>query len=278
MTLSHSEGGEPSTGLRSTGECGRVRGNRAVVTVTFYAALVAIIVGILFDVLRLVLPDAIAVRIGHNSEGFVLALIVAAWVQFCRPRLSSSRREWPLTALAAAGLFAVGVAMLGNEVPPRIHTLNESFLALALLVPYLQLRRPLPRRLVWWSATGVLVVIVLFNRTAAVTDLAEGLAILLLAPLAFDVVDRAILDPGATTSNRLRGAWYALLVLAPLCFSLVEYHLGVGGLLGEVVRYAVRVTEAFVCLLLVELYFAVALGRTGPREPVIEPLPSTVSY
>jgi hypothetical protein len=249
-----------------------VPSNRTTVTATYYAALVLVLAGVLLEIFPLVLPDALAGRIGHNSEGYVLALVVAAWVQFARPRLVADRRQWGLTALAAAVLFAVGIALLLSDLPSRFRTLNEAFLALGLLIPYLQLPRPLRRSVVWTTVAVVLVLVVAFNRTAAVTDLAESLAVLLLAPVAFDVVDRGILDPQAGTSPALRRAWYALLVAAPVCFSLLEYQIALGGLPGEVARYCVRITEAFVCLLLVEFYFAVALRRTGRRESVAERL------
>jgi hypothetical protein len=252
----------------------RVRSSRSAIAVTFYAALVLVIAGVLLAVFPLFLPDGFASRIGHNSEGLVLALVVAAWVQFQRPRLTAGRREWAVTGVAAAILLALGVALLLSDLPSRFRTLNETFLALALLIPYLQLRRPLSRRVVWGAAGVILLVVVLFNRSAAVTDLAETLGVLLLAPLAFDVVDRGILDPGAATSPRLRRTWYALLIAAPVCFSVLEYRIGVDGLLGEAVRYAVRITEAFVCLLLVELYFAVALQRTGRPVVVVDRAPA----
>jgi hypothetical protein len=247
------------------------------VAVTFYIALTLVIAGVLLGVFPVVLPGAMADRVGHNSEGLVLALVVAGWVQFARPRLASDRREWRLTALAGAALLVMGVALLVTDLPSRFRTLNETFLALALLIPYLQLRRPLPRSAPWWSAGVVLVVVVAFNRSAAVTDLAEALGLLLLAPVALDVVDRGILDPGAATSTPIRRAWYALLVLAPLCFTVLEYRIGVVGVLGEAMRYAVRITEAFVCLLLVEFYFAVALGRTGRSRRAADRAPVAVA-
>ena len=55
--------------------------------------------------------------------------------------------------------------------------------------------------------------------------------------------------------------------MVPITLSVLEYRVGVDGVLGAAVRYGVRVTEAFICLLLVELYFAVLLGRTGRQEP-----------
>jgi hypothetical protein len=88
---------------------------------------------------------------------------------------------------------------------------------------------------------------------------------IILGVVAFDVIDRGILDPAAKTSPVWRWAWYALLVIAPVIFSLAEYHWGAGssGVIGTSVRFAVRITEAFIFALFVEVFFAVGLGRTG---------------
>lgn len=239
---------------------------RTVLTVAFFVGVSAVLAGILLQLWPLLLPEGIAGRIGRNSEGLLLALVLATWIQFVRPRLVGSGREWAVTVLVAAVLLALGVFLILTDLPSRFRTLNEPLLAAALLVPYVQLRRPLPGRSALWLALGVLAVTVLFNRTAIITDLAEMLFAVILVALALDVVDRGILDPEAETSRPARYGWYAFLVLAPIVFSLVQYQVGVDGLLGEAVRYSVRITEVFVCLLLVELYFAVGHGRTG-REP-----------
>jgi hypothetical protein len=166
--------------------------------------------------------------------------------------------------------LTVGALLLASDLPSRFRTLNETFLAAAFVIPYLQLRRPLPARMAVSISAVVLLIVVALNRTSAVTDLAETLGVLLLAPLAFDVVDRGILDPTAVVRSRARIAWYSLLVVAPVCFSLLQYQVGVDGVLGEAIRYSVRITEAFVCLLVVELYFAVGLGRRGRRVEVAD--------
>jgi hypothetical protein len=238
----------------------------AAVTAAFYVAVTATVAAVLAGVLPLLLPEGLAVRIAHNSEGLVLALLLAAWIQLARPRLAGASREWAITALVAAGCVAVGVGLLLTDLPSRFRTLNETFLAAAVVIPYLQVRRPLPPLLAPAVAALVLVVVVAFQRTDAVTSLAEAAGVLLLVPVAFDVVDRGILDPRVRTSPRTRLAWYALLVAAPAVFSVLQYGVGVAGAAGEAMRYAVRITEAFVCLLLVEGFLAVGLGRTGRRE------------
>lgn len=237
--------------------------SRSRAATAFYLVVAAVLAGVLLEVFPAVLPDGLASRIGHNSEAYALVLVAAPWIQYARPRLAGTSREWPVTAGVAVLCLVAGLLLLASDLPSRFRTLNETFLALALLLPYLQLRRPLPRYVAGGLAAVVLAGVVLFNRTAVVTDLAETFGILLLAPIAFDLVDRGILDPVARTSARLRWSWYAVLAVVPLCLSVLEYRVGIDGLAGEAVRYGVRVTEAFVALLLIELFLAVLLGRRG---------------
>jgi len=229
----------------------------------FYGACVVVTVGVLGQLFAEILPGSVASRIGHNSEGVVLALLVAPWIEFARPRLAGTSREWPVTLAVAALCTVIALLLLQSDLPSRFRTLNETFLAAAVVIPYVQLRRPLPGRLPVVASAVVLAVIVVANRTAVVTDLAETLAVLLLVPIGFDVVDRGILDPQATTSPRLRLGWYVAMVVAPIAFSVLEYNIGFEGIVGEATRYAVRVAEAFIFMLLVELYFTVVQGRVG---------------
>jgi hypothetical protein len=237
--------------------------SRTAVAAVYYTGLILTIAAVLLQLLPLAVPDGLAGRIGHNSEGLVLALLLSAWIQFARPRLTGTPREWPVTVAVAVLFAALAVFLLATDLPSRFRTLNETFLAAAVLVPYLQVRRPLRGRLALWLSLGVLAVVVLANRTAVVTDLAETLGVLILAPIGLDLVDRAILDPRARTSAPVRYGWYAFLVVAPIVLAVLQWRIGVGGLFGEATRYGVRITEAFICLLLVEVYFAVGLGRTG---------------
>jgi len=86
-----------------------------------------------------------------------------------------------------------------------------------------------------------------------------------LVPLGLDLVDRAVLDPTRWTPEVRRWSWYAFLLLAPAGIALLYRAVG-----GEALRYAIRVQEAFVGLLLLELYFTVGLSRTGQRRPARE--------
>jgi hypothetical protein len=209
-----------------------------------YLGLGAIIAGILSQLLPGVLPPAVATRIEHNSEGFVAAMLLVPWIQFVRPRLAGRRWEWPVTFAAAAACAAVGVLLVATDLPSRFRTLNEAFLALAVLIPYVQPRRPLPPWVPWAVSGTALAAILLGLHVRDVVDQAETFALLLLAPVAFDLVDRAVLDPAAAAS-RWRYAWYAFLVAAPIAITVAGHG-----------TYPSRTLEAFVFLLLVEPYFA----------------------
>ena len=236
-----------------------------IASIVLYGGLALVLLSILFELIGKVLPDALSVRISHNSEAYLAVLVLAAWIQFVRPRLRGTRAEWWVTGAVAVVCLLVGILLIASDLPSRWRTLNETFLALPLLVPYVQVRRPL-----WWGFPAALAVLTVatiffFSNTGGVTDLAETLALIMLVPIGLDLVDRGILDPRAVTSAALRYGWYALLVVVPVAFSILEYQVGVEGFVGRAVRYGVRVTEGFITALLIGLFFAVALGWTGRK-------------
>ncbi len=236
---------------------------RAALAALFFGGLTLLLAGVLAQVFSEVAPKGVANRINHNSEGYLLALLVGAWIQFVRDRLRGARWEWPVVGAVAVTCAAIALALLASDLPSRFRTLNEALLAAAAVIPYVQLRRPLPRKLAGGLAGAFLFVTVAANRTAIVTELAETLAALILAPVAFDIVDRGILEPDAPTSRRLRYGWYAVLVAVPIAFSVLEYGLHLSGAAGEVTRFGVRLAEMFICVLVIEIYFSVGLGRVG---------------
>jgi hypothetical protein len=235
-------------------------------TLAFYGGLTAVLALIWLEALELVLPDRIAEQVGHNSEGILLALMLAGWIQFVRPRITGTPHERLVTGIVAAVALAGALALLATDLPSRFKTLNEALLAASLLVPYLQLRRPLGR----WPlgvAALLLLTMVVGHGAPVIVLLAETLGMLILAPVALDLVDRGILDPAAWTSRVGRWAWYAVLAGAPVVFSLV-FAADPGGALGSLNGYAIRTIEAFLAFLLLEVFFAVCLGRTGVTRRV----------
>jgi len=230
----------------------------------FYGGLLLALLGVLVPVWPAVLPGPLASRIGNNTEAFSFALVLAAWIQFVRPRLTGSSREVLGTVCAAVLFLAAGLGLLVSGWDSRFVTLNEPLVALSVLIPFVQLRRPWARRLaVPLAGTALLVMVVGGERISLVTDQAESLGFLLLVPVALDVVDRGVLDPSSTTSVLRRRLWYAALVVAPVLLSVVQYRLGVDGLVGTGTRFGVRIAESFIGALLLSLYFAVGLGWTG---------------
>ena len=74
----------------------------------------AVITSILVEIFPEFLPGAVADRISQNSEGFVLALIMALWIQFVRPGLPGAPQQWPITLAAASFCLATGVFLLDD--------------------------------------------------------------------------------------------------------------------------------------------------------------------
>ena len=250
---------------------------RTALAVFFYGTLVALIAMIMFEVLPRVVPGLIAGRISRNSEGIVLVLVLALWIQFVRPRLQGSSREWPVTAVVAVACLGVGLLLFFAEPINRVKTLNETFLATALLIPYIQLRRPFARWIPLACSGALLALVLLWNENATVTLMAEALGALIMTTIALDIVDRGILDDTAGTVLRVRLAWYGFLVLGPALFWRTDNGASIEGGLGALVTYAGRTTEVFLCLLALELYFAVGHGRIGSRYGPPAPTPSPVS-
>jgi hypothetical protein len=245
-----------------------MRTRTLVVSAIFYVAVAALLLGVLFQEWAEVLPKSLATRIGHNTEGYVLALAIGGWIQFARPKIKGSRAEWIVTALVSLAFVGLTVYLLTGGLASRFKTLNEGTLAAALLIPYYQLRRPLPRWVAPWMAIVIVLVTIVTIRSSETTDLAETYGMLLLGIVGFDLVDKGILDPAAVTSTIRRYAWYAILIIAPIVFSVSEYHLDAGstGILGEPVRFLVRITEAFIFALFVEVFFAIGLRCTGSQK------------
>lgn len=153
------------------------------------------------------------------------------------------------------------------DSPPSIRNRSRAWLPStappAHCAAYLALRRPLR----WAALAGglLLLVTVVFNRTSVITQQAETLAFITLAPFAFDVFDRRSVDPSAPDRPASRcGLWAALLVI-PLGVSILRDH-DLQGLAGEAVRYTSRLTEAFLGTLLVGVYLWLRRRTAGSLD------------
>lgn len=242
-----------------------------VLVIAFYAGFTLLLGLILTDTLRDIIPEGIAVRLGYNSEAYLFILVLAAWIQYARPVLEagSDRRRWGWTLAAAALSAVVSIWLITvdpSDVPYRVKTLNETTVALVAVIPYVMLRRPLPRAVL--AVVPLLIAVTIWGVVTApdgwVVDQAESFGFWILAIVAFDAVDRGILDPSARTSARLRWVWYAFLALEPVVVSALgaEARAG-GGVMGETLLWLGRVHESFIGILAVSVYFAVIQGRTG---------------
>ena len=176
-------------------------------------------------------------------------------------RESCKKSSYPFFDVANSALNDVDMHshMLGT-----VKTLNETFFALAVLIPYAQLCRPLARSVSVALAVGTLIAVLALEQTTAkhvTTALAEGFVMLLIAPVLFDLADRDILNPARPSTPRSRQAlWAGLVALALLSIALrrVTHH----SALHDVADYGARAQEAWVGMLLLTLYFTAY--RTSP--------------
>ncbi len=243
----------------------------------YYIGMIAALLGVLFKEWVNVVPHGIASQIGHNSEGYLAAIIVPAWIQFVRPKLVGKSAEWFLTGVFALAFLALTIVMLNTNWPSQYKTLNESTLAIAILVPYVQFRRPLPRRFAAIATIVLVIATIASVKTWFTTNLAEAVGMVILAVAGLDLIDRGILEPNAVTSTVKRWSWYAFLVIAPIFFGLWEHkwNAGTTGLIGTPVRWIVRINESFIFAIAMNFFFAVLLGRTGSNEaPAVATTPA----
>jgi hypothetical protein len=240
---------------------------RAAVAGIYYLGLAVLLALIVSKTWGHIVPGPVGRHIASDSEGYLLALVLPAWIDAVRPRLRGRAAEWPVTALAAAAFLGITVLLYNTTtIISGIKTLNETTFALVLLIPYVQLhRRPSATAALLMSAVSI-AVLVAVEQTAWLpvsTALAEGVVMLILAPIAFDAADRGILRPDAPSPLRLRQAWWALMVLVPLGFIAVG-HLGhLPSAIGSVDVYGRRAQEAFVAMFLIGMYYLLRPTRAA---------------
>ena len=228
--------------------------SKRIVVGLFYGGLSVLLVAVVTGALSMFAPT-IATRVAYNSEAYLFALVLGAWIQFGLPRLPAGRRlTW---ALAHGALWAaIAVWLVASDLPSRFRTLNEPALALALLIPYVALRRPVSRWLLLAVPVFVAVTVwaVMGYPDSWIIDQAETVGFVVLTMLTFDVFDRPPLNPGATYRRGARWGWYGFMVLEPIVVSLLGTAIRSGeDPLGVALLYLGRIHESFVGVLLVAL-------------------------
>ncbi len=242
------------------------------IKVLLYVGLVLLLLIIIPGYTDSVMPTRLATPVSRNSEGWLLVLGACAYVDFVRPRFLSTRRPLIWATVIGGALLAAGLALRVAPWPSSVVTLNEVLVALAFLVPYLQLPRPAR-----WPAALVLALAALAAvasqpwRTlealppvsAFLTDMAEAIAAVVLLALVFDVIDRGVLADEAP--RRLRNALAALL----LAVGIVGVHLltppDPTSSLEQSLYYVQRTNEAWVAASVILLYYLTRRRTTQPR-------------
>jgi len=209
-----------------------------------------------------VLPSGLARQLGHNSEAYLLAFLLCAWIQWILP-LSLRRRQSAAVAVMVGALSLIlAIVLKETDIPITISTLNETFFALAFVLPYIHLRGRMPLAPV---ISAVVVIGLLAGHDTDIVVLgAEAWIVIVLVPLAFDVFDRRVLDNSAPVAHLRRLAWMAFLIVVLLLAEVLEGHLGHGHVEG-IRDYIQRANEAFIALLLVHAFFAYWVPSTRPR-------------
>jgi hypothetical protein len=236
-----------------------------VFAIVYYGGLAVGLALILLQRLDDIVGKSLATHIAHNSEAYLAALVLTAWIQFVRPRLAGTRAEWPVAIAVGVVLVVIGIVLVQTHLPSRFRTLNEAFIGMGLLIPYVQARRPL-NRVVSLGVPGVMLLLVLVaGNTGVIKDQAESAMMIILLPIGLDLIDRGILQSDAVTSVRQRYAWYAALILVPVLFVALRKGAHVGGWAGNRMLYSQRGLEGYILVFFLEVYLAVCLGWVGRR-------------
>jgi hypothetical protein len=249
----------------------------SVRSVIFYVLTGAVLVILMTKTQQHLLPASLARQIGHNSESFLFALLVAAEIQILRPVPRGVGRLVGIVG-GAAVLFALGAFVFYSDLPATVVTLNEPLLGAGFVLLYLGLPRSRATGLAAFLVTVVFVAI--FFHTGFVLDQAESLVPLAMTGLALDVFDRTILQPDAEDEPGLRALWMVILVATAIALipAAAWARPNPEGFLRLTIDYLQRAAEAYWGWLLIHAFFSYWLGsrwrRTttdlhGPRDRVL---------
>lgn len=249
---------------------------RRGISIAFYSILSVTLLLMMAGMLDVFLPDGVAGRLGRNSESVCYVLLLGLWIQFGIPRLRAGSVPRWLPAVVAVVLVGAGFGLLASDFPSTVRTLNEPVIAAGVLVAYVSIRRPLPR---WAAVVAALVPLAIMTLGVVLAlpaagermqasniaiQQAEMIVLVFLTIVALDFVDTGIIDDKSVTRRPVRLAFYAFLVATPVVVTLLGGEARVGSDFSNLVLNVLgRSHEAFIGVIVLCLYFAFGLGRTG---------------
>ena len=225
----------------------------------FYTTMAVALLVLVTRAQQHVLPSGLATQVGHNSEAFLFAMLVAAEIQILRTRARTPRL---LIGMASCGVLfvALGLALRASELPATLTTLNEPIIGAGFLLFYMCLPRSRTTALVC-AVSVTLCIFVLVDRTFVI-DQAESLVPLVLAGPAIDIFDRRLLDGDASGTRVLWMTWVVALTLVAIILIPVgawaREDLSGGG--AVTIDYLRRAIEGYWGWVFVHVYFAFLLG------------------
>lgn len=230
-------------------------------SVVFYLVAALSLILIVVQGMSDILPSIVQWPIERSGESAMLALLICAYIQFVRPRLASGAQGWRTATAIGFGCLVVALILRDGRMPSALGTLNEPWVAMFPLVLYFQIRRPLR----WPLAYSFVVLagtIALFNH-GLVSDQAESIVAIMLAPIAFDVADPTILERRSADRPIARGIWCIVLAVSWTLLTVFvrDPREGLSGFVDRGFDYALRSDETILGLLIVHVYFSYVLGR-----------------
>jgi hypothetical protein len=234
--------------------------DRRARSVIFYTTMVVVLLVLVTRTQQQFLPSGLARQVGHNSEAFLFALLVAAEIQLLRNRARTPRL---LVAMATLGVvfIVLGLSLRQSALPGTLTTLNEPVIGAGFLLFYLCL--PRSRMTALLAVLSVTLCIAVLFDTSFVLDQAESLVPLVLAGPAIDIFDPRLLGGDSVGTRALWVTWMVTLTLLAVVFIPLgawarAEDLGAGA--ETTIDYLRRAIEGYWGWLFVHAYFAFWLG------------------
>lgn len=258
-------------------------------TIAFYVGVATLVLFSYWSRLQDLVPAALAPRISRNNEGYVFVLVAIIYLAFGHPDRAGSgavRAFW-FGAVVAAFAFT-GFVAEAPQVPQTVVTLNEAFLGFLILASYLELSRhretghPIASRRAFFYALVAFIPLLGelpirgWEGTAFqiwIVDHAEAWGFAIVSAVLVDFIRPW--PTGVRPSRAISAVWYLALLATPVIVDWLNPH-GVDsaaaiGPIESGLVWIQRITEAFVAVFLLTLWFDLRGLAKGRRDSVDRP-------